>query len=89
MTKLEEIADAIYSALCGIGPATWDDAARIACTAIEAMREPTEMMKRLDESLAPRWSYGTVPPQLFSPLMSHTGASWEQMIDAILAEKPE
>lgn len=41
---IERVSSAIYSDLCGIGAATWEDSSRIARAAIEAMREPTDEM---------------------------------------------
>lgn len=51
---------------------------------IAAMREPTEAMRALDASLAPTWDHSTAPPTLRHRLMSHTGASYQAMIDEAL-----
>lgn len=41
---VEIIGEAIYSDLCGIGTATWEDAYRVALAALEALRIPTPEM---------------------------------------------
>lgn len=68
----------------GISAETMEHFRSVARAAIEAMREPTEAMKRLDESLASFWDRNTAPPTLMNPLGSHTGASYQQMIDEAL-----
>lgn len=60
------------------------EAERLARAAIEAMREPTEAMKKLDSRYALYWDHSTAPPRLSFPLGAHVGAHWAAMIDEAL-----
>ena len=74
---LERVTSVIYSRICDIGVATYEDAETIARAALGEMREPTEEMT--DAGLGSGQDYGPSIPLVYS-----ADDVWKAMIDAAL-----